>query len=203
MPPKRRSSRMSRRPRRNPNEISFIRGHKLVVPNHPTEFCAQPWFSLVVRVRNPTTTITIGELYNSFVSQLTGIAFTGSILNVRLFSIRVWGPIPTTNTALKVSFRDIFEEVVGSTPSGAQNTLEVIENYADQVNRARVGYEYSTAQQQKSLLIGAGITDQLVAITGAGTGSVAYVKLLWRPYTSDVAKAIKDATNKVSAFLIE
>jgi hypothetical protein len=162
------------------NELALRKGHKITVPNHPTEFCAQPWFPLVLRIRNPSTSITFGEVYNSLVSQLSGISFAGGTAVIRVFSLRVWGPIPTTNTALVVTFRDVFEDFVGS--SAIPGNLEIIENYADQVNRARVGYEYSTIQQQKTLFIGAAISDQLAAITGAGVGSVAYLKLLWRPF---------------------
>lgn len=180
--PRRRSSRLTRGNQRK-NQIVFHKGHRLTVPNHPTEYCSQPWFSLVLRILNPTTGITIGEIYNAFTSQLTGISFTASILNVRLFSIRVWGPIPTTNTPLRMTVRDIFDDVVVSTSTTGVGNLEIIENFADQVNRARVGYEYSAAQQQKSLFVIAAATDQVVALAGAGAGSVAYIRLLWRPYS--------------------
>lgn len=200
MPRRRRPSRLNRRVRRNPHEIPFIRGHKIAVPNHPTEFCSQPWFPLIVRVLNPSAGITLGELYNSLVQQLTGISFQQSSLNVRLHSVRIWGPIPTTNTALRAVFKDVFDDVVQSSVLGAQNHLEVVENFADQVNRARVGYVYSTAQQQKSLFVAASQNDQICALSGAGTGSVAYVQLLWRPFvpSTGFTNRLSDLANEVN-----
>lgn len=193
--PRRRSSRLTRGKQRK-NEIVFHKGHRISVPNHPTEYCSQPWFSLVLRVLNPSTSITFGELYNAFTQQLTGLSFTGSVLNVRLFSIRVWGPIPTTNTPLRMTVRDVFEDVSGT--SSSVGNLEVIENFADQVNRARVGYEYSTAQQQKSLFVIAASTDQIVALSGAGAGSVAYVRLLWRPYSGATGLTMSNEIDQLS-----
>lgn len=168
-----------RRPRRAKNEVPFIRGHKLVVPNHPTEFCAVPWFPLILRVLNPVTTITQAELYTAFTQQLPGLSFQGSALNVRLLSVRVWGPIPVTGAALRMTVNDIFDDTVGQ--SAGNGILEVVENYGDQVNRARVGYQWSTAQQQKSIFVLTGGTDAIITLAGAGNTSVAYFKVLWRP----------------------
>jgi len=168
-------------PTKNRYEVAFYKGHRLAVPNHPTEFDAIPWYQLVVRILNPTLDITYGTVYNNLVSQL-GISVPNAVINVRLMSIRVWGPIPTTNTRLTMTVEDVFDNVSGSTPAGAQQTLEEISDYADAVNRARVGYTYSTAQQQVSLLMTGGATDSVCRLAGAGVGSVAYVLLLWRPY---------------------
>lgn len=181
MPPRRNRARLVRRKAKM--EVPFIKGHKIVVPNHPTDYCSQPWFSLIVRVINPVTSVTLGELYTAFIAQLPGLSFASATLNVRLHSVRVWGPIPATNTPLRLTVRDIFDDVVGTSVAGSQTNLEVIENFADQVNRARAGYVYSTAQQQKSLFCLSGATDQLVALSGMGNGSVAYFRLLWRPYS--------------------
>lgn len=187
--PRRRSSRLTRGNQRK-NLISFHKGHRLTVPNHPTDYCSQPWFSLVLRIINPTGGITFGELYTAFTQQLNGISFNASTLNVRIFSIRVWGPIPTTNAPLRMTVRDIFDDAVVST-TGVGN-LEIIENFADQVNRARVGYEFSAAQQQKSLFVIANTSDQIVALSGAGAGSVAYIRLLWRPYSASTGLSSND-----------
>lgn len=198
-----RRSRRVGRPRRSRNEIVFHRGHKLTVPNHPTDFCAQPWFPLVVRINNPGAAVKFTDLYLAMVSQLTGLSFQNSALMVRLMSIRLWGPIPTTSAVLRLVVKDIFDDTIGTSVAGAQVVLEVIENYADQVNRARVGYVYSTAQQQKGLFVISGTNDDIFTTSGAGTGSVAYIQLLWRPTAgvvrqSDVNKLTKSLkTNMV------
>lgn len=169
------------------NSLVFHKGHRLKVPNHPTEFCAEPWFPLIVRINNPATAITVGNIYTSLIAQIPGLSFVDAIFCARLYSIRVWGPIPVTNAPLRCVFRDIFDDLVVNTPAGSQATLEVVENYGDQVNRARVGYVYSSVQQQKSLFCVSGATDVIVSISGAGTGSVAYVQLLWRPSRTTAA----------------
>jgi hypothetical protein len=186
-------------PRKRKNELTFHRGHKIPVPNHPTDFCAQPWYPLTVRLVDPGN-ITLGSLYVQLAAQLSGISFVGSLANVRIMAIRVWGPIPTTNAALSVKFHDVFDDLIGATPLGSQTILEVVENYADQVNRARVGYIFSTAQQQKSVLISSGAPDIIATITGGGTGALAYVQLLWRPFPIPARKQreVSKPTAKVS-----
>lgn len=159
----------------------FHKGHRLRIPNHPTEIITQPWFPLVVRVSNPANTFTFGDLYTAFLTQYRGaITFNGSQFTIRLLRIRVWGPIPATNTAVSVRFFDIFDDIVATEPVRPQ-ILEEITNYADQVNRARVGYSYSSAQQQKALYVANGTQDKIFEAGGLGTGSVAYFDLLWRP----------------------
>jgi len=183
MPQRRRGQRRPNRgrfPRKN--QIVFHRGHRINVPNHPTEFCSVPWWPLTVRLNNPTTTITMGGIYNAMVAQLTGLSFFGATLNIRLLAIEIWGPIPATNTPLAVIYRDVFDDIIGVSPSGAQGILEEVTNYADQVNRARTGYVYSSAQQQKSLFLTTGQGNVVVSLSGAGDGSVAYLRILWRPY---------------------
>jgi len=166
--------------RHGKNVLVFTKGHRLTVPNHPPEFCSRPWFPIVVAIRDVGTSLTLSNLFTALINQL-GL-LNGMVLNFRLMSIRVWGPIPTTNTPLVCVFTDVFDEFVSGTPVGGQMELEVVTNYADQVNRARCGFEYSSVQQAKSLFTTTGASDVLVKITGAGTGSVAYVKCLWRSY---------------------
>lgn len=169
----------------NKYELTFHKGHKIKVPNHPTDFYSKPWFPLTLRVQNPTGFVGKDQLYNSIASQLKGVSFVGSVLNIRVMSVRVWGPIPTTNTPLVLRVFDVFDEVL-VTGASDQMILEEITDYADQVNRARVGYVFSSAQQQKSLIIGAGNDDKFIALGGAGANSIMYVSLLWRPYNVDV-----------------
>jgi hypothetical protein len=145
-----------------------------------------------VRITAPGTSITFANIYTAFLTQLPGIQFVDGIFSFRLMSIRIWGPIPVTNVPLRAVFRDVFDEVVGVTPAGAQSTLEVVENYGDQVNRARVGYVYSSVQQQRSNL--AAGTDPIVSLSGAGTGSVAYVQILWRGFRTTAALSEQDVS---------
>lgn len=178
MPPK---GKKNLTPKVNKFQISFIKAHRLNIPSHPTEITSQPWFPLVLRMNNPTGIVDAGTLYNAMVTQLSGISFVASLINVRIQNIRIWGPIPATNVPLVVRFFDLFDEVAGSTPAGNM-VLEELTNYADQVNRAKIGFSYSTAQQQKSLLLTGGSNDRIVWISGGGVGSVMYVQLLWRPF---------------------
>lgn len=176
-----RSKRSNGRNNNRKDVIVFRRGTKVKVPNHPTEITSQPWFNLVVRMNNPTNVVDSTTLYVAMTTQLQGLSFNSSLINIRLLSVHVWGPIPTTNTPLVCRFYDLFDEVAGSSPAGNM-LLEEVTDYADQVNRARVGYRYSTAQQQKSLLITSSSNDRLLAVSGAGPGSVAYFYLMWRPF---------------------
>lgn len=176
-----RSKRSSGRRNNNRDVLVFRRGHKIKVPNHPTEITSQPWFNLVLRMNNPTGLVKASTIYNAMVTQLAGISFASSLINIRLLSVHIWGPIPTTNTPLVCRFYDLFDEVSGTTPLGDMILTEITD-YADQVNRARVGYRYSTAQQQKSLIVASGAEDFFLNVSGAGVGSVAYFYLLWRPF---------------------
>jgi len=175
---------------RDRNVVVFRRAHKIGVPNHPTEIVSQPWNSLVLRMNNPTGIVDHGTLYNAITTQLSGISFTASVLNVRISRVHLWGPIPITPTPLVVRFYDLFDEVAGSTPAG-NLVVEEVTDYPDAVNRARVGYEWSTAQQQKSLLVTAGSNDRLLWVnSGGGAGSVMYVYLLWRPFPQGVPPSV-------------
>jgi len=177
--------------------VAFIKAHKIKISNHPTEFCSQPWFSLVLRLNNPTGFVDAGALYNAMVVQLSGLSFTSSLINIRLQNTKVWGPIPVVNTPLVVRFYDLFDDIAGSTPTG-NLVLEEITDYGDQVNRARVGYVYSSAQQQKSLLLTSGSNDKVVAVSGGGAGSVAYFHLLWRPFPQALPPGLMDGFEHLS-----
>lgn len=171
--------------------VAFIKAHKIKIPNHPTEFCSQPWFPLVLRLNNPTGFVDAGTMYNAMVTQLAGLSFASSLINIRLQNTKVWGPIPVTNTPLVVRFYDLFDDISGSTPSG-NVIIEEITDYGDQVNRARVGYVYSSAQQQKSILLTSGSNDRVIAVSGGGAGSIAYFHLLWRPFPQALPPNLED-----------
>lgn len=184
------------------NVLVFHRGHKITVPNHPTEICTQPWFPLTVRVTSngaTDTAITLGELYSAWSSQLYGLGNSTSTVNFRIQSIRVWGPIRGTTesvpvtTPLSLSVLDLFDDVnsTSGAPIGAPMILEQITNYPDAVNRARCGYVYSTAQQQKSLFATPGNPEEICRISGFTSSSVAYISVLWRPFSTNVPPVLR------------
>jgi hypothetical protein len=78
---------------------------------------------------------------------------------------------------------DVFQDSIsGITFDGV---LEQITDYPDAVNRAVVGYQYSSAQQQKSVPME---PQNTVAIftqqSGVGNAAVMYINLLWRVFSS-------------------
>lgn len=164
------------------HQITMFAGHKLRVPNHPPEIEVQPWYHLVVAFPSGNyTNVTMGDVYSRLTAQ-SGITVSGTaIFALRIRSTRVWGPIPVNPSLLRVVFRDIFDDSIG-TVANTPGVLDVIGNYGDAVNRARVGYQYSTAQQQKAVLASSGAIDSFINITTTGDTTI-YVDLLWRPYT--------------------
>jgi len=161
--------------------INFHRGHRLKVPSHPTEFMSRPWFPLTVRIDNVGVDVSFLNLRSSILTQL-GFGLATNSLNVRFRSIRLWGPIPVGTSPLNMIVYDVFND----SPSGSstEGVLEQITDYPDAVNRAAVGYEFSTAQQQMSVTLVAGNGQAITSQTGAGPSSVMYINLLWRIFTT-------------------
>jgi len=152
------------------------KGHIFKFGPHPPSFCSRPWFPLTVAILDIGQTLTYSQLAGALAVQ-TGLS-AGDFFAIRIRSIRIWGPIPITATPLRVVFYDIFSDPI---PTGsAPGVLEQITNFPDGVNRETVGYLYSGAQQNNSLVMGPGLTTPITAQTGAGTGSVMYVSLLFR-----------------------
>jgi len=188
-----RRKRSGRRKARGKDVIDFHRGHKISVPNHPPEFCSIPWFALTVRYPNPGTLVTTANISNAIQEQL-GTALAPTPLNIRLLSVRLWGPIPVTNNALVLRILDTFQG--SGTGSGFENMIvEQITDFGDQVNRARCGYRWSTAQQQRAIFAG-GSAIPVVNTTGAGPGSVMYFNLLWRPWQSSAPPALSQSDDE-------
>jgi len=157
----------------------FHHGARIKVPNHPPEFTSRPWFPLIVRIPD-VSTITHGSLRTNLLTQL-GFGAATNTLCVRIKSIRVWGPIPVTPAPLNCIFYDTFVDV---SVSPTDSILEQITDFPDAVNRARVGYQYSDAQYNRSNVLLATSTLPFVSTSGAGPGSVAYVQLLWRVFST-------------------
>lgn len=175
-------------------------GRRLRPMAHPPEFVSLPWFQLTVRMENLSVNNTVGTVATALQTQLglqrVPATQPAGSFQFRLHSIRVWGPLVAMNATtslspLTVSFYNVsFQpKLVGSTTIVLQdNILESFTDYPDQVSRASVGFEYPVAQQAVSLGVeanpGPGATRDPILFQlsqGAGVGSVAYVRLLWRP----------------------
>lgn len=159
-----------------------LKGHRLTLPSHPTTFCSEPWFPLILRLKDVPIEITTETLYAAIITQLGRTFAVGIALSFRLQSLRLWGPIPTTNDELILQVSDLFTTLSLNGSITQSGTLMELSSFADQVNRAAVGFKYPFAQEQLSLIGGAGLRTLVARTVGAGTGSIMYVKLLWRPY---------------------
>jgi len=159
--------------------LSFHRGVRFQVSPHPPNFMSRPWFSLTVRIQSPATTVTLANIAAAITAQL-GLAVTE--LSIRVRSVRLWGPIPVTPNPLFMIVYDLFNELVGS--AAVNGVLEQITDYADGVNRAQVAYRFSAVQQQHSLLAAPTAAVLFTSQIGAGSGSVMYIDLLWRVFST-------------------
>lgn len=158
---------------------------------HPPDFCAIPWFNLIVRVEN-FTTLSIGvdsggatSLVTNLKSQLNLAA--SDIIEFRVQNIRVWGPIVAMNSASALSnIRGQFWSLVdisGTTAGTSFAILQDISAYPDQVSRASIGFTWPKAQQ--SIALQQNTSGLLLNLSsGGGAGVVAYVKVCWRPRPS-------------------
>lgn len=154
--------------------MKHLLGHKLKVSPQPPEFTAVPWYPLTVRIANPPATITRNILREAIQSQL---GFTSAyVFDVRLQSVKLWGALvsPSGSSFLNPTTLAIVDPV--RTP--ATEILEVLTDYPDQVNRARVGYQYSIAQRNVVVRLENAV--ELYRCQGVGAGAIMYVHLFWR-----------------------
>jgi len=157
----------------------------IVVPSHPPAFVSFPWYNLIVRINNPGTVVTNGNLFTAMVSQLNLVAgSTASGFAVRLQSVRFWGAIvaPSQTSPLAPCFMSVIDPITilfGS--SAARNVLEQLTDYPDMFQRACVGYHYPKAQREYSLpLDNSAQNYELLNLSGGGPNSVLYFSLQWR-----------------------
>lgn len=160
-------------------------GGRFVVSPHPPSFTAIPWYSLVVRIQSPPTTLNSALLTTSIESQL-GIAFANAIINVRLQSIRVWGALRAFNDTsplppLSVAIYDVIAGTFTAIATVEQRVLDVLIDYPDMTRRAAVGYHYPKAQREVSLQISTTSPFTIANMSGIGSNSIVYVSLQWRP----------------------
>lgn len=157
---------------------------------HPPDFCAIPWFNLIVRVED-FTSISFGitgvsgvvSLVEQLRSQLQLSA--NDVLEYRVQSVRIWGALVAMNSGsvlphLRARFWSLVPQLASASGSSAFTVLEDISAYPDQVSRATIGFIYPRSQQAIPIQFGnAGTLVSLVA--GGGANVIAYVKLCWRP----------------------
>lgn len=168
-------------------------GQRFAPSPHPPDFMAIPWFNLTVRVED-FNSITLGidappsgkALLNELRAQI--ILSANDVLEYRVQSIRIWGPIVAMNAStalphLRARFWSLVPQISTQTGSSAFTVLEDISAYPDQVSRASIGFHYPKSQQ--SIPVQQGNSGQLVTLASGGpTGNVAYVRVLWRPRQS-------------------
>lgn len=147
----------------------------------PPIFCSRPWYELIVRIENVSSTFTLLELRNAIQTQL---ALNTAPLYIRLRSVRVWGPLVHEGDAilgpLSVAILDpIAENTVSTTPQN--RVLEQYTRYPDQVRRACIGFEYPAAHQCVSLYATSSVVNvSLLTMAGVGPGSIIYYHVWWR-----------------------
>lgn len=164
---------------------------------HPPDFCAIPWFNLIVRVES-FTTLSIGVDGGGAISVISSLKTqlnlpTATVIEFRLQNIRIWGPIVPMNSSsslsnLRVQFWSLIEQA-GTSTGTSFSILEDISAYPDQVSRASVGFTWPKAQQAVALQQQInGIICNLTS--GGGAQNVAYVKVVWRPRPSFTAELL-------------
>lgn len=157
-----------------------LRGRKIACPTHPPEFVPVPWYNLIVRISD-LTDISASSLITSLRNQLN--LGTANFIQVRIISIRIWGPLVNMNAAAHLSeLRASFWSLLPAnsvTTGGTFSIQEEVFDFPDQVRRAAVGYEYPIAQQQ--IVINQNSSMPVCHLVyGGGTGNLAYVRVLWR-----------------------
>lgn len=177
------TKRVSQKQKQIANSNDF-KGHRVRVLSHPPEFMYRPWYALQVRIDDIASLgdglLTTTELAARIESQL-GISISGEVLNVRIQEVKAWGNLTGALTPVTMIVYDLVAATqnLGSTPTIADRTLEVIREYPDAVNRAAVGYKYSKVQQNVSVWLSTNTTTAK-ALWSFQSCSLAYVYLLWR-----------------------
>lgn len=175
------------------NNSKFISG-KINIPSHPPSFDMQPWFQITLRLLNPPAAITINVIRSALASQLQQAEV--SDFDMRIFECRFWGSLVDGNGALQPLTVRVFDPIYGAPVAGSlapvSNTTAVLQDFPDRVNRARLGFRYTPAQQQVVIPCSStNGTASMYSTAGMGTNSVAYLNVLWRP-RSTLAPTIVD-----------
>jgi len=172
--PKRNAANKNKNKNTNSKGDHFHNGHRMRVSPNPPSFISRPWFPLTVRVDPPGSAVTYSDLRAAILTQL-GFGSGTNSLNVRLLSLRGWGPLPVSDSISSI----IVFDVIKTTGSVNGGILEQLSDYGDGVNRQAIAYEFSTVQQQHSIVL---TTSTVSNITIQSNLSVMYFNLLWRVY---------------------
>lgn len=157
------------------NKNVSISGRKMLIAPQPPEITSRPWYHLVVRMPNQSSTVTFANIRTALISQL-GLEAAQSI-HFKLESVRVWAALnAAVGTVLDPLIVNIYDPII--TGSGTTRVLEQFTRYPDAVNRACIGFEYPTAQ--RCTVIDGLSTAGLLIASGLGDHSIIYVSLLWR-----------------------
>jgi len=163
----------------NKDIIRFHRGDRIRVPSHPPEFMSRPWYNLVLRIEDPGTNISLAAIRSALLTQL-GFGASTISASICLNSVRAWGPVPVPpNPVVMIVYDPFFDDAL----SANNSILEQITDYPDGVNRACVGYRYSTASFQRSIITSTATTKNMFAFSGMPTGSIVYLDILWQYIT--------------------
>jgi len=168
-------------------KMHTYRGKELKILPQPPEFTSRPWFGLTVRIEDVSTTLGAALVVSSIRSQLGWPADVP--LDIRLETIKIYGPLVSFSTgplvALNVAFQDFIAEnsLASGVITGQQRIIEQFTRYPDQVNRACVGFRYGIAHSSITLSSTTGNDVLLCNLTGAGAGSLAMVRVLFRTAT--------------------
>jgi len=180
---------MQKRP--NKDIVRYHRGDRIRVPSHPPEFMSRPWYNLVLRIEDPGTTLSLAAIRSALLTQL-GFGASTTSASIRLNSVRAWGPVPVPPNPVVMIVYDPF---IDDSLSANNSILEQITDYPDGVNRACVGYRYSTASFQRSIITSTATTKNMFAFSGMPTGSIVYLDILWRVYNSTPSTLVDDLTD--------
>lgn len=161
-------------------------GKRLRVSSHPPEFVAIPWHEVTVRSQKAASSFNVFSLITLLRDQLHLSSNQG--VDVRLRTVRIWGPlVPFTAgplSSLRVRFHSLVPVTAPDTvPVPQYPLLRDIIDYPDQTRRAALGFEWPIAQQSVSLSTVATTNGPpIIEITEGNTdGLLVYFRLWWRP----------------------
>lgn len=156
----------------------MMKGLRFTCPPQPPPFTSRPWYSQIIRVEGVPSLVTNIVLYNNLASTL-GVSGSLPAVQMRLQSIRIWGPIVSFDsgpmTRLSVTFLDFIGVVTAQQPP---RVLEEFTRYPDQTSRPSIGYRYDETHRHVALNSGTAVS--ICSSVGVANTSVMYAHVLWR-----------------------
>lgn len=152
-----------------------IAGHPIKVVTMPKSFTHNPWNSLVVHaVVTAGHEFSVADLSAAIRAQL-GLP-AGNLVS-RLRSIRYFGAVAASGTALKPIVLSVGNLLSASPVGGKITYINVQSRFPDQVNRAALGYVWPQSQQERQFSGEEVATDGLFHTSADGD---VFVDILWR-----------------------